>query len=213
MQPTQVFVVRHGETTWNQEGRLQGHNDSPLTTKGIAQAKALGENLKNHEFDAIYSSDLPRARNTAEHIATEKHCHIKLDVELRERNLGIFQGFTRAELMLKYPQQAKRYMDFEPDFVIPQGESLTQFRQRCMRCFNRIAEAHPEGKILVVTHGGVLTNLFKTVVGIPLETQRNFVLLNTSLNVFSYKQGQWMLETWGDLNHLQNLNAMDDTVN
>ncbi len=211
MKPTQVFVVRHGETTWNREGRLQGHLDSQLTTKGIAQAKALGENLKYHNFNAIYASDLTRTRITAENIASEKPCPIILVPQLRERNLGIFQGHTRKELLDSFPKLAPPYLNYEPEFVIPEGESLMQFCQRCMDCFNHLASQHEGGKILIVTHGGVLTCLFKMVVGVPLNTPRNFVLLNTSLNVFSHYKGQWMLESWGDLSHLQNMLALDDT--
>ncbi|MEK7989996.1 MAG: histidine phosphatase family protein [Thiotrichaceae bacterium] len=211
MKPTQVFVVRHGETAWNKEGRLQGHLDSQLTPKGIAQSKALGENLKHHDFDAIYASDLTRTRVTAENVASEKHCSITLDPQLRERHLGIFQGHTRKELAEKFPEQAKQYLNYKPDYVIPEGESLVKFCQRCMSCFNRLVAQHKQGKILIVTHGGVLTCLFKNVVGVPLGTPRNFVLLNTSLNVFSHHKGHWTLESWGDLSHLQNMTALDDS--
>lgn len=211
MKPTQVFVVRHGETTWNKEKRLQGHLDSELTAKGIAQAKALGENLKEHDFDAIYASDLTRTRLTAENVASEKHCPITLDPQLRERNLGIFQGYTRQELAEKFPEHAVPYLNNEPDYQIPQGETLRQFCQRTMDCFNKLVMQHKQGKILVVTHGGVLTCLFKKVVGVPLNTPRHFVLLNTSLNVFSYHKGDWTLESWGDLSHLQNMPALDDS--
>jgi probable phosphoglycerate mutase len=213
MQMTQVFTIRHGETPWNAEGRLQGHANIPLAPKGLAQAKALAQSLKDHEFTAIYSSDLDRAFQTAECIALHHNIPIKIDARLREKNLGVFQSLTRPEISQHYPEEFEKYQSNNPDYQVPQGESNRQFYQRCIDCFDEIAIRHMGEKVLVVAHGGVLGNLFKYTVGIPLEMPRRFELLNTSLNIFTHKQETWILESWGNLSHLQHIpqnHSLDD---
>lgn len=199
--PTQLFVVRHGETQWNIEKRLQGHQDSPLTPKGVAQTEALARSLYQHEFSAVYASDLKRTRLTAEKLVALKGYDIHFVSCLRERNLGIFQGYTRQEIAEHFPEKAQYFLKNEVDYPIPEGESLSAFTERCLHCLENIAAKHENERILIITHGGVLTCLFKTVVGIPLQTPRHFTIFNTSLNVFSCQEGQWMLESWGDVSH------------
>lgn len=208
----QVFLVRHGETLWNLQGRMQGFSDSPLTDVGIAQAAALAESLKNHSFSIIYSSDLSRAAQTAEQVALRQGKQVFLDTRLREKNLGIFQGLTQSEIAQQFPQEYTLYKTNKADYVVPQGESGKQFFDRTISFFKELPEKHVSGScILVVAHGGVLTNFFKYTQGIPLETPRHFTILNTSLNVFSYKENHWLLERWGDLSHLSYLRSLDDT--
>jgi probable phosphoglycerate mutase len=202
MQVTRLFLVRHGESQWNVEGRIQGHLDSLLTTVGLAQAEALAESLKAHTFSALYSSDLNRAYETARCIAKRKDQDILVDVRLRERNLGIFQGFTRPELETRFPEEAAYYKT-QVDYVVPQGESSRQFYKRCVTCFEELRQKYLGGSILVVTHGGVLGMFLKYVFNIPLEAPRRFEILNTSINIFSYKQDHWVLEVWGSLAHLR----------
>jgi probable phosphoglycerate mutase len=214
MQLTQLFTIRHGETPWNAEGRLQGHVNIPLAPKGFQQAHALAKSLKSYQFSAIYSSDLDRAYQTAECIAALHNIPIRTDVRLREKNLGVFQGLTRSEIAQHFPEEFQKYEKNHPDYQVPQGESNRQFFQRCIHCFEDIAQQHLGEKILVVAHGGVLGNFFKYTVGVPLEMPRRFELLNTSLNIFTHKQGMWVLESWGNLSHLQqasqNHQSLDD---
>ncbi len=188
---------------------MQGHLDSPLTATGIAQAQALARSLKGQHFSALYSSDLGRAYQTAQYIAEVISLEILVDFRLREKKLGIFQGFTRQELEEKYPQAFKNYQN-SPDYVVPEGESTRQFFDRCIICCNEIARQHPEQRVLIVTHGGVLNQFFRYVLDIPLEAPRKFSIFNTSLNVFSYQNGTWTLESWGNLGHLQFLRTLDE---
>jgi len=210
MQATQVFLVRHGETEWNVAGKMQGHFDSPLTTVGIAQADALADGLKNQKFSALYSSDLVRAYETARRIATQNTLAIILDSRLRERNLGIFQGLAKKEIDEQFPHEYQQYTTDGANYVVPNGESGQQFFDRCVTCLTELAQKHPGECILIVTHGGVLANLFKSTVGLSVTGPRRFTVLNTSINVFSYHNGIWMLERWGDLNHLERLHSLDD---
>lgn len=211
MSVTKIFLVRHGETEWNLAGKMQGHLDSPLTATGQAQAQALAKRLQHYAFAAIYSSDLTRAYQTALYIAEKKSGQSVLtDSRLRERCLGIFQGVAKDELPLKFPQEFALYQTQEIDYVVPKGESVRQFRQRCLTGLTEIAQQYSEKSILVVAHGGVLVSLFKHTLGLPPEAPRRFEILNTSLNVFSYHDNHWRLETWGDLSHLEQLQALDD---
>lgn len=199
MAKTQVFLVRHGETAWNVAGKIQGHQDSSLTTTGIAQAKALAKHLQHQLFSACYSSDLKRAYQTAHYITQQQP--IILHECLRERNLGIFQGLTRQALRERFPQAAQAYQT-QPEFTIPQGESLHSFHQRCITCLEGIAAHHPHQSILIVSHGGVLTALFKHTLGLALTHPRRFEIANTSVNVFIYQPEHWFLQAWGSLAHL-----------
>ncbi len=202
MERTQVIVVRHGETAWNTEKRWQGHLDSALTPKGISQAHALGRRLARQPFTALYCSDLGRAYQTAEIISRTTGHTLCPDPRLRERNLGIFQGLTTDEIRTIHPDQYLRYHLRDPDHVLPGGESLRQQVERNMDCFEELAQKHLGESILVVTHGGVLSGLFRRILSIPLEAPRRFEFPNSSVNVFIYRQDYWALQTWGDLAHL-----------
>jgi probable phosphoglycerate mutase len=210
MSQTQLILIRHGETAWNLEHRMQGHLDSPLTDNGIAQAKALAQRLRNQSFSALYSSDLGRAYQTAQCIAETTGLTIQIKPELRERNLGNFQGLTRQEVGQLYPQEYSSFQAVDPDYVIPNGESLKQFRQRCTTSLEQLAVQHAGEKILIVTHGGVLVNFFKYILGLPYQTPRCFDISNTGINIFSYRDNQWVLTTWGDISHYQQIDFLVD---
>jgi len=203
-------MVRHGETVWNTEKRHQGHLDSPLTKTGQAQGQALAERLAGFNLQAIYSSDLMRALDTARLIDPHRQLPIQSDTRLRERHFGIFQGLTLEEVRLRYPFEYERHQSHDPDYVIPGGESLRQFYRRTTEAFAELVGRQEEGTILAVTHGGVLVNQFKHVLDIPLEAHRRFSMLNTSVNIFSFSNGRWMLETWGDSQHLVDMEALDE---
>ncbi|MEZ5672465.1 MAG: histidine phosphatase family protein [Thiotrichaceae bacterium] len=201
MSVTKLIVIRHGETTWNLDGRYQGHADSPLTERGIAQAEAVGKRMKKQPFDVLYSSDLTRAYRTAQCIAIEAGQEIKIDTQLRERNLGIFQGMCKGEFVQQHPEIYAKYQANLLDYVIPQGESFRQCYQRSIQCFEILAQRHTGATVVAVTHGGILANLLKHVLNIPLQAPRNFHVWNASLNIFSYDQHVWTLESWGDRCH------------
>ncbi|MGE5817876.1 MAG: histidine phosphatase family protein [Deltaproteobacteria bacterium] len=209
MERTQVIIVRHGETEWNVANIRQGHLDSPLTEDGIAQAKALARRLMSERFSALYSSDLGRAMQTARIIAEATGHEIVSDPRLRERHLGIFQGLSSDEIKEKHPEEYKLHRSLGPDYVIPSGESFRQQVARNLAYLNEIAAKHLGETIVVITHGGVLSGLFRHTFSIPFEAPRRFEFTNAGLNVFVYEQGSWFLQTWGDLSHLAN-GATDD---
>src|SRR4030095_2805652 len=125
MDRAQVIIVRHGQTEWNIKGIRQGNLDSRLTEKGMAQAKALAQRLARESFTALYSSDLGRAVQTAEEVASVTGHEIITDPRLRERHLGIFQGLSGEEIKQKHPEEYKLHRSLGPDYVIPGGESVT----------------------------------------------------------------------------------------
>ena len=209
MERTQVIIVRHGQTQWNLKLIRQGHLDSPLTEKGIAQAQALAQRLAQEEFTALYSSDLGRAVQTAQIIAAVTGHQIVTDTRLRERNLGIFQGLNGDEIKEKFPEEYRFHRSLGPDYVIPRGESVKQQVERNIVCLCEIAAKHAGEAILVVTHGGVLSGLFRHTFSIPFSAARRFEFMNASLNVFNYENGSWFLQTWGDVSHLGVIGTAD----
>ena len=168
----------------------------------MRQAEAVAKRFVTVEFAALYSSDLERAVQTAEMIAKRTHHQVIPDSRLKERNLGIFEGLTVAEIEEKFPEHAIKYKSFDPDHVIPGGESVRQFSKRIRDYFKALAQKHMGETILVVAHGGVLNQLFKFVINIPLDAPRNYTLLNASINIFTYADEAWRLKTWGDVSHI-----------
>ena len=137
-----VYVVRHGETEWNLMGKQQGHMDSPLTALGIKQAYALATGLMNRGIKFIFSSDLRRAKKTAEIIATKLKLSVTTNELLRERHLGSLQGLTKDEWRNKYPNEWSAYKSGDPDYCSPGGESARQRYNRAINCVELLAEQY-----------------------------------------------------------------------
>lgn len=209
MNQSQLIIVRHGQTQWNLKLIRQGHLDSPLTEMGVAQAKALAQRLARESFTALYSSDLGRALQTAQMIAEATGHKVVTDQRLRERHLGIFQGLNGDEIREKYPEEYRLHRTVGPTYVIPDGESVEQQVARNVEYLKEIAERHLGEKIVVVTHGGVLSGLFRHTFSIPFTAPRRFEFTNASLNVFNYEDGNWFLQTWGDISHLGSVGTVD----
>lgn len=207
---TRITLVRHGETEWNRSGRWQGHLDAPLTSEGEAQARSLGERLRGDAFDACCVSDLGRAVRTAELVCGPGGFGFEKDELLRERDLGAIQGLTTEEMLSRCPETYHSFRNDGPGYVVPEGESFRGFYERCVGALEAIAERHAGGRVLVVTHGGVLGAVFRYVAGVPLESPRRFVLLNCSVNVVEKTDVGWNLVSWGDVAHLEGLRALDD---
>lgn len=207
---TIVYAIRHGETEWNIEGKQQGHLDSPLTEGGIGQAHAIADALAPFGVEHIYSSDLGRAVQTAEIMRSKINIATSFDRRLRERNLGSLQGMTQSEYQNQFSKDFSAFQTEDPDYVLPGGESARQHYRRCTDGCTELAMRHPGGKILIVTHGGVLTSLFYYTFGIPLEKPRCFSLFNAAINCFSVIGHKWYLNTWGDISHLIGMNVLGD---
>jgi 2,3-bisphosphoglycerate-dependent phosphoglycerate mutase len=202
MQVTTLIVVRHAETTWNREKRMQGTTDTVLSDVGRAQAQALARRLAGEAFSAIYSSDLSRARDTAHTIAEQSGRELLLEPRLRERAFGVFEGLIADEIRARYPQEYARFASRDPDYEVPGGESARGFTQRCLGCLAEIAGRHPGEEVVVVTHGLVLDALYRAAHGLDHGVPRPVPLINASLNLFEYGSSNWRMVEWGDVRHL-----------
>lgn len=200
---TRLCLVRHGETAWNAERRIQGQLDVPLSTTGHAQARAAANALAREDFSAIYSSDLARALHTAEASAHLLKLPIRKEVALRERHYGVLQTLTYAEFERRHPNAYARFLAREEAFALPGGgESLRQFADRVNRCLDEVVSAHPGGQVLIFTHGGVLDVLHRRASGRPLSAPRDFEIPNAGLNWLEADNGQWTLLSWAERGHL-----------
>ena len=206
---TRLVVIRHGETEWNIQNRFQGHLDSKLTLPGIKQAEAIADILKGEAYDVIYSSDLERAKHTAEIIARKLNMRVSTEKDLREINLGVMQGLKKDEFIIKYPEVISNY-HADPEYVIPGGESKLQLYNRVTGILAKIIRKHKYHNILLVAHGGVLDCIIRHTFGIPLNKKRNFSLFNASINRFTVGNGEWKLESWGETSHISDIPVTDD---
>lgn len=209
---TRLCLVRHGETAWNTERRLQGHTDIPLNAHGIAQAHATAASLARERFDAAYSSDLARARQTAEAIAGRCRLTPAFDDRLRERHYGAFQSLTYDEARARYPDAYHRFETRDPHFTLAEGgESLIQFAERVRATLETIAGRHPGGSVLIVTHGGVLDIVHRLATGKHLQAPRDFGIPNAALNWIAWDGRAWSLISWAEQRHLDQ--SLDELPN
>ncbi|GGY25072.1 histidine phosphatase family protein [Paludibacterium paludis] len=203
-QKVRVCMVRHGETAWNAERRLQGQTDIPLNITGEEQAERLARTLRHQglSFDAVYSSDLSRALATARPVAQWQNLPLNTAPALRERHFGLFQGLTYEEAAERHPEAYARYARREPDFTPENGESLLAFQARVTGFMHACARQHPGQTLFIVCHGGVLDIAYRLATGMELSKKRDFTIPNAALNWLEYANGSWRLERWGDESHL-----------
>lgn len=204
---TTILLIRHGETAWNAEKRLQGHLDIALNTEGARQAALLAAALAPERIDHIVSSDLLRARQTAEAIAGQRGMTVGTDLALRERCYGGFEGLLYSEIAARFPLEFAAWQARDVDAVLPlganRGETFRQFYDRATGAILEHAAAHPGKTIALVAHGGVLECAYRKAVGLPLETPRDFKVLNASVNRFVAEEGVLKLVSWGEVQHLR----------
>ena len=201
---TELAVVRHGQTEFNRDGLYQGHADSPLTPAGEAQALLLAPRLRSLGCSAtVHCSDLGRARRTAELLARPPVHHIREDAALRERCYGVFEGLSRAEIAERYRDARIAGGAANPDYTPPGGETPDEFTSRVIRAFDRIASENTGDRVIVVTHGGVVTAFARHVLGVPANAPRRFDIGNTSLSLFYRDERGWMVRFLGDVSHLE----------
>jgi probable phosphoglycerate mutase len=200
---TELFLIRHGETDWNSQSRFQGQLDSPLTAKGIAQAEAAAAFLRPHTFHALYSSDLPRTLSTSQPIAMATGLPIISDPALRERNLGIFEGLTIDEIEMRHAADHIRYKAREPEYVIPNGESLQQLHLRGLSAIENLARRHAGERVIIVSHGALITTFMRHLNGIALHLPSPFIIHNGSVSqvLFESDSGEWTIVTQGEVLH------------
>jgi probable phosphoglycerate mutase len=202
-----LIAIRHGETEWNIQSREMGHLDSPLTGRGILQAEAIAKRLSRCRFDALYCSDLGRAIRTAQIISSATGVEPLLEAGLRERNMGIFQGLTKAEMIGKFPREYSDYRQIGHTYRIPEGESGQERLGRSVRVLTEIAMRHVDQTVVVVTHGGFLMGFFEHVLGMAPGNEWRFGRQNAAFNCFEHRDGTWSLVTWNDTSHLDDIGS------
>ena len=202
MNATVLILIRHGETLWNTQLRMQGSLDSDLTQKGESQIKALGEWMKEVPFDYLYCSDTPRAHKTAEAIRKFTGHNLNFDKRLREKNLGVFEGLTSEEAKERYPETFQQFKTAGASYVIDQGESTQQLLKRALDAIEEIRNRHPQKVAVAVTHGGVVRVLMKHVLGIPLDAPTQFLIGNTGIFRLVWRD-KWIVAEMGAVPHLE----------
>ena len=203
-----LCVIRHGETAWNAEGRVQGQTDVPLSPVGEAQAAALPAALAGERFTALYASDLARVRQTAAPAARALGLAPRLEAALRERHYGKFETLTYVEARERFPEDYARFKAKELDYDFGSGESLARFSARSLAALAAIAARHAGEAVLVFTHGGVLEMMRRHALGIGLAAPRDFEIPNAAINWISVGGGAWRIEAWAETGHLAA--ALDD---
>ena len=202
MDATRIIAIRHGETAWNVDTRIQGHLDIPLNDVGRWQARRLGAALAAEPIARIYASDLGRAHQTAQAVADAAGLAVVAEPALRERAFGIFEGRTFAEIEATWPEQAVLWRKRDPAFEPEGGESLLRFRERIVGTLHRLAAGHAGEQIVVVGHGGVMDVLYRAATGQELQAPRTWALGNAAINRLLWTPGSVTLVGWADTSHL-----------
>ena len=180
--PTDLILIRHGETDWNRELRFQGHIDVPLNDTGHEQARRLGLRLAGERVAHIVCSDLMRTQQTTAPAAQQLGLPVQTTVTLREQNFGIGEGLRGDEIQAQHPRAWEDWLLFQADRGLPGGETTRQFHARAIAALGSIAAQHPGGTVLVVTHGGVLDMVWRTVRGLGLDGPRQSDIPNAGIN-------------------------------
>jgi 2,3-bisphosphoglycerate-dependent phosphoglycerate mutase len=207
MHATRIIAIRHGETAWNVDTRIQGHLDIPLNPTGRWQAARAAQALAEESIQAIYASDLLRAWETAGAIAEATGLPLQAHEGLRERGFGDFQGKTFAEIEALWPEQSRQWRAHHPEWAPPGGESLMALRERIVQTASELAEQHRGEQIVLVAHGGVMDVLYRAATGQDLQAPRTWQLGNAAINRLLWAPndsagGQFSLVGWADTFHL-----------
>lgn len=207
---TRLIAIRHGETAWNAERRLQGQLDIPLNALGLRQAARLADALRHEGLDAVVSSDLGRAWQTAQAVAGPLGLPLTPEPGLRERAFGVMEGHTYDEIEARWPEYAARWKARDADFAAPEGgESLRGFYARCVASVEDVAQAFAGQTLALVCHGGVLDCLYRAATRMPLDASRTWQLGNAAVNRLLYTPQGLTLVGWNDQSHLDGL-ALDE---
>ena len=205
VEPTRIIAIRHGETTWNVDTRIQGHLDIPLNAIGRWQAERLADALRDEPITAIYASDLSRAWETAQYVGHTQGLRVIKEVALRERDFGDFEGKTFAEIEVLLPEQSLRWRKRDPEFYPAGGESLVALRTRVMEVAERLAALHPGEQIALVGHGGVMDVLYRAATRLDIQAPRTWALGNAAINRLLWTPEGFALIGWADMQHLDDV--------
>ena len=201
----QLYIVRHGETVWNREGRIQGHTDVGLSHRGLEQARMLAQRLKTVHFDAAYTSDLCRASDTAAAVLDGRDVPIVPTPRLREYHKGAFEGMTEGELRTRYPSEYPGYVAKDLDYAPEGGESTRGVSERMASVINEIKERHLDDTVLVVGHGGSLRAAMMALLGMSLDANWRFVFGNCTLTIVDTYHDNAVLRLFNDSSHLSGI--------
>ena len=210
-QATRILAIRHGETAWNVDTRVQGQLDIPLNDTGRWQAHRLALAVSDEGISAVYASDLLRARETALAVAAGCGRPVVSDSGLRERGFGAFEGFTFAQIAERWPEQSERWRKRDPDFAPDGGESLRLFFARTVATATRIAALHPGETVALVAHGGVMDCLYRAATRLELNAPRSWELGNASINRLLYSGEGFTIVGWSDTFHLEDPSLDEST--
>jgi probable phosphoglycerate mutase len=207
MEATRILAIRHGETAWNVDTRIQGQLDIGLNDTGRWQAQRTAQALAHEDIAAVYSSDLSRAFETAQTIANALSLRGALQVVphlgLRERHFGHFQGKTWAEIETHWPDDARKWRQRDPAWSPIEGESLLQLRERIAQCVHELAHQHKGEQIVLVAHGGVMDVLYRLATGQSTQAPRTWHLGNAAINRLLWTPQGLSLVGWGDVSHFE----------
>jgi probable phosphoglycerate mutase len=207
---TRLIAVRHGETAWNVDTRIQGHIDIGLNATGLWQAERTGQALSEEPIGVIYASDLSRAWQTAEAIAKPHGLTVQPEPRLRERAFGDLEGMSFAEIESQKPADAKRWRERDPEFEPAGGESLLTFRDRITGVAAELAARHPGELVTLVAHGGVMDVLYRAATRQALQAPRTWQLGNAAINRMLWTPEGFSLVGWSDTTHLTANDALDE---
>jgi broad specificity phosphatase PhoE len=201
-----LYAVRHGETDYNKEDRVQGSHDSVLTEFGRAQALALAERFRGMRIDALHTSPLKRARETAETIAAALGgIEVQIHNDLQELRCGEFEGVLFEEIKRTRWEEFLTWLR-EPDVQAPGGESMNQLYSRVSSALKEILTGIDNGSnVIIVSHAGVVRMTLAALLGVPVGTSTSFSLTNASVSVFNHRRGRWTCHAWNDTSHLGKL--------
>ncbi len=211
-QPTRIIAIRHGETAWNVDTRIQGQLDVGLNDTGRWQAHRLALALAGESIQAIYTSDLLRAWDTALSISNATGLAVQTVEGLRERGFGVFEGKTFKEIEASWPEQAQRWRKRDPDYAPDGGESLIALRERIIQTTHTLAAQHPGEQIVLVAHGGVMDVLYRAATRQEIQSPRTWDLGNAAINRLLWTPDGLSLVGWADMLHLDDDEALDEST-
>ena len=205
---TELILIRHGETDWNLQHRFQGQIDVPLNARGLAQAARLGERLRSEPLDAIVSSDLQRARQTAAPASNALGLANEPDPGFREQAFGVLEGLALPEILARHPHEWDMWRRHDPEYALPGGENVLSFHARVMAAVRALARRFAGGRIAVVTHGGALDMVYRSAMGMSLWGPRTCLIPNTGLNTVRVQGDKVEILRWADDEHVVDLGAV-----
>jgi len=209
---TSLILIRHGETDWNLQGRFQGQIDVPLNATGLAQAQRLAQRLAEEPVDVMLCSDLLRTQQTAAPLAARLGLTPQLQPLWREQHFGVLEGLDVPAIRAQYPDLWAQWTRHESGFALPGGaESNQAFHARVMQALQDLLARHAGQRVVVVTHGGVLDMLWRTVRQLPLDGPRTCDIPNTGINRLRWDGGRLHIEHWADAAHLSGLPTQPGT--